>query len=718
MVNLSNMKRNLIIVIQCTLFCIYLYQLLTSNDTSSSSSWLVAHNNNNNVMGRLLRRGKPAVEHVVNVLERWILDDHVSGVRIVKDEESMVATTEEHYVQHNVDDDGSSKHRRRRLGISDFLDPKTVESKVPSSDVKKKIIKERSSSVVVKKTNKSSGSSKAAYAQAYEAHHDDKNNNNNNNIHQDQEEEDEDGNSSAFCLLIKDDNDLLSEWIAYHYHTFNMRRLIVAMDPTSQTTPKDILETWSINFDDLIYTLWTDEDYMPLHFFFHTSTTTNDTKKEDYTKIPWLLGWNEVTLSTKVNGGRVTNTTQFMNTPIKSTVFHSNSTFVKYNQDKVRHDLLMVNNHYYRQKTFISECYRQIKREGQEEEEEAMMMMKKKKGASKRRRSMPSWTVHIDTDEFLVPNTWIWPYIQNKPYIDDIRKDDTTTNHHNGFTPQSLKEILPPSPSSGSLWNFFKRFRNEAEKNVGGTKGSETCVMMPRWLFGSHEDSDSSSTTTATTTEDKASTTTTRTTRTSNAIYNHTKFETLRWKYHQSHHETTQHKAIVNVAKLSYNEYIFKEHLANPSVHQPIPHRLQSKTTNDQGEQHQVVGCVKKNKMYYNQLHNEWMYEQPLGVHHYLGSYERFMHKGDERRNEERYYEFANVARYAKGDLNEKIEYSSTSTSGNGGGNDDADDENKRKKKNKEEEFQWWIGRWLDSFVTTHDDTKILNVLGEGYIVA
>ena len=690
------MKRNLIIVIQCTLFCIYLYQLLTSDNDSatSSSSSLVAHNK---VVSRLLRRGKPTVEHVVNVLERWILDDHViSGVRVVKEEESKVATTEEHHVHHNVDDDGS-KHRRR-LGISDFLDPKTVESKVPSSDVtKKKIIKIKSSSVV--KQTKSSGGSEAAYAQAYEAHDDDKNNNNNNIHHEeDQEEEDEDGNSSAFCLLIKDDNDLLSEWIAYHYHTFNMRRLIVAMDPTSQTTPKDILEVWSTNFDDLIYTLWTDEDYMPSHFFFHTSTTTNDTKNEDYTKIPWLLGWNEVTLSTKVNGGRVTNTTQFMNTPIKSTVFHSNSTFVKYNQEKVRHDLLMVNNHYYRQKTFISECYRQIKREGKE--------------AMKKGVSSPSWTVHIDTDEFLVPNTWIWPYIQNKPYIDD--RVDGTTNH-NGFTPQSLKDILPSSPSSGSLWNFFKRFRNEAEKNVGGTKGSETCVMMPRWLFGSHEDNDSSSTTATTT--DKASTTTTRTTRTSNAIYNHTKFETLRWKYHQSHHETTQPKAIVNVAKLSYNEYIFKEHLANPSVHQPIPHRLQSKTTNDQGEQHQVMGCVKKNKMYYNQLQNEWMYEQPLGVHHYLGSYERFMHKGDERRNEERYYEFANVARYAKGDLNDKIEYSSS----NGGGHDDADNENnneKKKEKKKEEEFQWWIGGWLDSFVTTHDDTKILNVLGEGYIVA
>ena len=92
--------------------------------------------------------------------------------------------------------------------------------------------------------------------------------------------------------------------------------------------------------------------------------------------------------------------------------------------------------------------------------------------------------------------------------------------------------------------------------------------------------------------------------------------------------------------------------------------------------------------MYFNQYQNEWMYEQPIGVHHYLGSYERFMYKGDERRNDVRYYEFANGSRYAKGDLNDKIEYYGKNKK-----------DKKRINKEKEEEFQsvsmvdWWMVR-------------------------
>eukprot|EP00535_Pseudo-nitzschia_heimii_P001226 CAMPEP_0197176734 /NCGR_PEP_ID=MMETSP1423-20130617/2556_1 /TAXON_ID=476441 /ORGANISM="Pseudo-nitzschia heimii, Strain UNC1101" /LENGTH=131 /DNA_ID=CAMNT_0042626143 /DNA_START=454 /DNA_END=846 /DNA_ORIENTATION=- len=35
----------------------------------------------------------------------------------------------------------------------------------------------------------------------------------------------------AFCMLIKDDNDILDEWIGYHYHTMKMRKVVVAVDP-------------------------------------------------------------------------------------------------------------------------------------------------------------------------------------------------------------------------------------------------------------------------------------------------------------------------------------------------------------------------------------------------------------------------------------------------------------------------------------------------------
>lgn len=63
---------------------------------------------------------------------------------------------------------------------------------------------------------------------------------------------------SAACLLVMDDNHFLIEWIAYHYHTLNLRRLILLADPKSLTTPKPVLDRW----DDLIdIQQWHDSDY-------------------------------------------------------------------------------------------------------------------------------------------------------------------------------------------------------------------------------------------------------------------------------------------------------------------------------------------------------------------------------------------------------------------------------------------------------------------------
>jgi len=63
--------------------------------------------------------------------------------------------------------------------------------------------------------------------------------------------------SFASCLLVMDDNHRLIEWLAYHYHTLPLRRLIVMMDPRSEMNPSVVLERWSnlIDFD-----VWTDSD--------------------------------------------------------------------------------------------------------------------------------------------------------------------------------------------------------------------------------------------------------------------------------------------------------------------------------------------------------------------------------------------------------------------------------------------------------------------------
>jgi hypothetical protein len=62
------------------------------------------------------------------------------------------------------------------------------------------------------------------------------------------------------CLLVMDDNHFLSEWIAYHYFTTNLRTLIIASDPKSLTSPIEILEEWK---DYINIITWTqDSDYM------------------------------------------------------------------------------------------------------------------------------------------------------------------------------------------------------------------------------------------------------------------------------------------------------------------------------------------------------------------------------------------------------------------------------------------------------------------------
>jgi hypothetical protein len=56
------------------------------------------------------------------------------------------------------------------------------------------------------------------------------------------------GNQHDFsaCVMLKADSEiqLLPEWIAYHYHTLQLRSLIVAVDPNMQKSPLRILDKW------------------------------------------------------------------------------------------------------------------------------------------------------------------------------------------------------------------------------------------------------------------------------------------------------------------------------------------------------------------------------------------------------------------------------------------------------------------------------------------
>jgi hypothetical protein len=154
---------------------------------------------------------------------------------------------------------------------------------------------------------------------------------------------DDNTNTTEFsaCLLIKDDNAILNEWIAYHYHVLNLRRIIVAVDPSSETSPSTIWQTWR-NHTDLTVTEWTDTDFMPQTFL-----------KRGYHINP-----------------------RFINADANKSAWHNGDE----DAATVKADRLLISNHRFRQVTFLSSCLRQLKKEKR------------------------TWAMHIDTDEYVVVN--------------------------------------------------------------------------------------------------------------------------------------------------------------------------------------------------------------------------------------------------------------------------------------------------------------------------
>jgi len=84
--------------------------------------------------------------------------------------------------------------------------------------------------------------------------------------------------------LIKDDNVILPEWIAYHYQVLPLRRLILAIDPYSLTSPECIVESFRREIG-LNTTMWTDGDYMyegTLAYRKFPSTNATDQRKYQF----------------------------------------------------------------------------------------------------------------------------------------------------------------------------------------------------------------------------------------------------------------------------------------------------------------------------------------------------------------------------------------------------------------------------------------------------
>lgn len=63
------------------------------------------------------------------------------------------------------------------------------------------------------------------------------------------------------CLLLKDENHRIAEWLAYHWLILPLKYIVVAVDPTSATSPESILQLWSSLDMGLEIVIWNDMDF-------------------------------------------------------------------------------------------------------------------------------------------------------------------------------------------------------------------------------------------------------------------------------------------------------------------------------------------------------------------------------------------------------------------------------------------------------------------------
>jgi hypothetical protein len=161
----------------------------------------------------------------------------------------------------------------------------------------------------------------------------------------------------SFCVLLKDDNDILNEWLAYHYHTLNLRHVVVATDPSNTTSSSTIFQQWRREFG-LQVDEWTDSDYMP-HFFLQGR----------YDQVPSFLP-------------------DYIKANISASRWHVSAGIT--DVQVIQHDLQNINNHRFRQAVFLHKC--------------VQFLRQRRRQQSQHPLSGPTWMAHIDTDEYIVVN--------------------------------------------------------------------------------------------------------------------------------------------------------------------------------------------------------------------------------------------------------------------------------------------------------------------------
>ena len=87
------------------------------------------------------------------------------------------------------------------------------------------------------------------------------------------------------CVLARDDNDKLREWIAYHYTVLPLRNILVAVDDGSTDDPRDVLKRWQYaGVHDLTYNVVNVSEFVDLHSHFEKQN-----KEESHPKLQFKI---------------------------------------------------------------------------------------------------------------------------------------------------------------------------------------------------------------------------------------------------------------------------------------------------------------------------------------------------------------------------------------------------------------------------------------------
>jgi hypothetical protein len=82
--------------------------------------------------------------------------------------------------------------------------------------------------------------------------------------------------SFGACLMLKEDNELLYEWLAYHYTTLPLRYVFVGSDVGNLHDPSTVLERWRLANTGLQY--WIQNASAFIHRHGHEYGSVNSTE--------------------------------------------------------------------------------------------------------------------------------------------------------------------------------------------------------------------------------------------------------------------------------------------------------------------------------------------------------------------------------------------------------------------------------------------------------